>query len=316
MGFVVIDDSARSGVSAETASGAPSATIEIEAYDFGRSATLSREHARALELAFETFSRQWAADLSAKIRVRATVTVENVAMQAYGEYAQSLPTTTTLVVCAFPDSAERMIVQFPSSAATAWIVQMVGGRATGANEERTFTPIEQALVGSLMTDAIALLTGTMGGLLPQRITIAGIQYSSQFAQVAAANEPVIVAQLSMRLGGRTVPTSIMLPASILSGITSRVSEADRSATPGLVRRQVEQSPVELSLRLASRSVVPRDVLGLSVGDILPLPHAADRPLLLLVGEQQVATAAVGTAGARLACVVTSTVPDPAPEESA
>jgi len=310
--FVVIQDSAPSDVPA----GAVSATAEIEVYDFGRSATLSREHARALELAFETFSRQWAAELSAKIRVRATVTVENVTMQTYGEYAQSLPTTTTLVVCAFPDSAERMIVQFPSSAATSWIVQMVGGRPTGSTEERTFTPIEQALIGSLMTDAIALLTAAMDGLLPQGITIAGIQYSSQFAQVAAASEPVLIAQFSMRLGGRTVPTSIMLPASVLSGFTSRIFEVDRSATPGLIRRQVEQSPVELSLRLASRSVIPRDVLGLSVGDVLSLPHAADRPLLLVVGDQPVATAAVGSAGARLACVVTTTVPDPTPEESA
>lgn len=312
----MIDDSARSGVPVEAASGAPSAIAEIEVYDFGRSATLSREHARALELAFETFSRQWAAELSTKIRVRATVTVEHVTMQTYGEYAHSLPNTTTLVVCAFPDSAERLIVQFPSSAATAWIVQMVGGRPTGATDERTFTPIEQALVGSLMTDAIALLTAAMDGLLPTGIVTAGIQYSSQFAQVAAASEPVIIAQFSMRLGGRTVPTSIMLPASVLSGFTSRTSEVDRSATPGMVRRQVEQTPVELSLRLAPRSVVPRDVLGLSVGDVLPLPHSADRPLLLVVGDQPVATAAVGTSGARLACVVTTTVPDPTSEESA
>ncbi|MDP3953068.1 flagellar motor switch protein FliM [Microbacterium sp.] len=309
---MVIQDSAPSAVPA----GVGAATAEIEVYDFGRSATLSREHARALELAFETFSRQWAAELSAKIRVRATVAVENVTMQTYGEYAQSLPTTTTLVVCAFPDSAERMIVQFPSSAATSWIVQMVGGRPTGSTEERTFTPIEQALIGSLMTDAIALLTAAMDGLLPHGIVTAGIQYSSQFAQVAAASEPVIIAQFSMRLGGRTVPTSIMLPASVLVGFADRTSEVDRSATPGLVRRQLELSPVELSLRLASRSVMPREVLGLSVGDVLPLPHAADRPLLLAVGDQQVATAAVGSAGARLACVVTTTVPDPISEESA
>lgn len=305
MGFVVIDDSARSGMPTE----GPSATAEIAAYDFERSATLSREHARALELAFETFSRQWAAELSAKIRVRATVTVEYVTMQSYGEYAQSLPTTTALVVCALPDSSERMIVQFPTSAATAWIVQMVGGRPVGATEERTFTPIEQALIGSLMTDVIALLTGTMDGLLPQGVTIAGIQYNSQFAQVAADNEPVIVAQLTMRLSGRSVPTSVMLPASILSAFAS-TAPADRSANPELVRRQVEETPIEVSLRLSPRTMLPREVLGLAVGDIVPLPHAADRPLLLLVGDQPIATAAVGTAGARLACVVTTTIPDP------
>ena len=311
----MIEDSARSVVQAETPTGTSSSTADITVYDFERSATLSREHARALELAFETFARQWSADLSGKIRGRATVSVEYVRMLTYGEYAQSLPTTTALVVCALPDSAERMIVQFPSSAATAWIVQMVGGRPTTTADERTFTPIEQALIGALMRDAIDLLTKTMDGLLPQGISITGIQYNSQFAQVAAATEPVIVAQLSMRLGGRSVPTSVMLPASILS-MFRNVAASDESASPELVRRQVEETPIELALRLSPRTMLPREVLGLSVGDLVPLPHAADRPLMLLAGDQPIATAAVGTSGARLACVVTTTVSDPASEESA
>lgn len=310
---MVIEDSVRSEVRAATAT----KTAEVEVYDFGRSATLSREHTRALELAFETFSRQWSAQLSGKIHVRATIAVEHVGMMTYGEYAQSLPTTTTMIVCALPDSEERLIVQLPTSAATAWIVQMVGGRASAASEDRTFTPIEQALIRSLIVDAIDHLTGALDGMLPAGITVNGIQYNSQFAQVAAAGEPVIVARFSMRLAGRTVPASVMLPASVLAGFTVRSSDADRSAAPGLVRQQVELSPVELSLRLAPRVILPREVLDLAVGDIVSFPHSADRPMVLAVGDQTVATAAVGSAGARLACVVTTTVPDPAlAEESA
>ncbi|KAB1862227.1 flagellar motor switch protein FliM [Microbacterium algeriense] len=306
---MVIEESVRS----EARSGTATKTADVEVYDFGRSATLSREHTRALELAFETFSRQWSAQLSAKIHVRATIAVEHVGMLTYGEYAQSLPTTTTMIVCALPDSEERLIVQLPTSAATSWIVQMVGGRATAtaASEDRTFTPIEQALIRSLVDDAIDHLTGALDGLLPAGVTMSGIQYSSQFAQVAAAGEPVIVARFSMRLAGRTVPLSVMLPASILAGFTVRPSDSERSAAPSLVRRQVEVAPVELSLRLAPRSVLPREVLDLSVGDVLTFPHSADRPLVLAVGDQTVATAAVGSSGARLACVVATIVPDPA-----
>lgn len=287
-----------------------SARSEVEVYDFGRSATLSREHARALELAFETFSRQWSAQLSAKIHVRATIAVEHVSMQTYGEYAQSLPTTTTMIVCALPDSEDRLIVQLPTSAATAWIVQLVGGRATTASEDRTFTPIEQSLIRALIVDAIDHLTSALDGLLPAGVVMTGIQYSSQFAQVAASSEPVIVARFSMRLSGRTVPTSVMLPASILAGFTVRSTDAERAAAPGLVRQQIERSPVELSLRLTPRAILPREVLDLSVGDVIAFPHSADRPLVLAVGDQHVATAAVGSAGARLACVVTTTLTDP------
>jgi flagellar motor switch protein FliM len=306
---VVIETSASSGAPAGAG-----ALADVEPYDFGRPATLSREHARLLEVAFETFSRQWASQLSAKIGVRAHVSVELVTMQTYDEYADSLPATTTMVVGALPESDERVIIQFPLSAGIAWIVQMVGGRPADDPEERPFTPIEQALIRALMADAAENLTNALGGLLPPGLSIAGIQYSSQFAQVAAASDLVIVVRLEMRLGDRTIPASVMLPASVvLESLTTQNPEKTDAAVPGLVRRQVEATPVELALRLRPRTVLPHEVLGLSVGDVLPFPHAADRPLDLVAGDHPMAAAAVGTSGARLACVITAIATDPAEE---
>ena len=291
------------------------AGVAVDVYDFDRPAALSREHARLLEVAAETFSRQWASQLSAKIGVRAHVAVERVTMQTYDDYADSLPATTTMVVCALPDSDARVVIQFPLSAGIAWIVQMVGGRPAQEPEERPFTPIEQALIRALMADAAESLTNALGGLLPADLAIVGIQYSSQFAQVAAASDLVIVVRFSMRLGDRTIPASVMLPASVvLESLTTQEAEKTDAAVPGLVRRQVEATPVELALRLKPRTLLPHEVLALSVGDILPFPHAADRALDLVAGDHLVAAAAVGTSGARLACVITATAPDPDPAE--
>lgn len=287
----------------------------VEVYDFGRPATLAREHARALELAFETFARQWATQLTDKIRVRAHVGLEQVSMHTYAEYADSLPPTTAIVVCAPQDGSDaggddaRSIVQFPLSAALSWIVQMVGGRPVDVTDERALTPIEQALIRYLMTGALENLSHALGGLVPRGLQMTGIQYSPQFAQLASAGDLVIVARFSMRLGERVVPASVMLPAAaVLERLTSATPTAPADTAPGLVRRQVEQTPVELALRLAPRAVRPADVLGLTVGDVLRLPHAQERPLELVAGDVPVATAAVGSNGARLACVITSIAP--------
>lgn len=301
----MIEESARSSVRPEG---------DVELYDFGRSTTLSREHARILEMSFETFARQWGSQLSARTHGRSHVAVEAVTMQTYDEYGGSLPPATTLVVCALPGSDARAVIQFPAALATAWVVQMVGGRPVDTAEARPLTHIEQALVGAVMRDAIEHLTRSLDGLLPEGITIAGIQHSSQFTQVAAANEPVIVALLSIRSGGRALGASVMLPASvILRALSSAATGAPEITTPGAIDRQVERTPVELALRLAPRTVRPHEVLDLAVGDLLTLPHSADRPLELMVGDQPFATAAVGTSGARLACVVTATTSFPAQE---
>uniref|UniRef100_UPI0037045857 hypothetical protein n=1 Tax=Vibrio cidicii TaxID=1763883 RepID=UPI0037045857 len=72
---------------------------DLPVYDFRRPTTLAREHSRVLELAFETFARQWATQLTAKVRVLSQVTCDSVAMQTYDEYAASLPATTAMVLC-------------------------------------------------------------------------------------------------------------------------------------------------------------------------------------------------------------------------
>ncbi|MBO3664593.1 flagellar motor switch protein FliM [Microbacterium stercoris] len=278
----------------------------IEVYDFGRPATLAREHARALELGFETFARQWATQLTDKVRVRAHVGLEQVSLTTYGDYAGSLPSTTTIVACGVPDSEPNTIVQLPLSAALSWIIQMVGGRAVDVVDERALTPIEQALIRHLVTDALEGLSTALGGLLPRGLAVAGIQYSPQFAQLASAGDPVIIARFSLRLGERTVPASIMLPAGpVIDRLSSATPAAPVENAPALIRRQVEETAVELAVRLTPHRVHPADILGLSVGDVLRLPHAADRPLDLVAGDVPVATAAVGTSGARLACVVTA-----------
>lgn len=303
---MVIEDSARSDVRSEN---------EVELYDFGRSTTLSREHARILEMSFETFARQWGSQLSARIHGRAHIAIEAVAMQTYDEYARSLPSATTLVVCALPGTDLRAVIQFPASLAAAWIVQMVGGRPVEVAEGRPLTHIEQALVRALMTDAIEHLTRSLDGLLPEHISIAGIQHSSQFTQVASAKEPVIVAQFAIRSGGRELGASVMLPASVvLTAFTTVATGVTVAASPAAMRHQVERTPVDLALQLAPRTVHPHEVLELAVGDVLTFPHAADRPLELVVNGRAVATAAVGTSGARLACVVTSTTSTPVPAE--
>lgn len=289
----------------------------VEVYDFGRPATLSRENTRVLEGAFDTFARQWAGQLSARTRARVQITVDSVALQAYDEYADGLPATTMVVLCTLPDSDSGVLVQFPVSAAISWIVQMVGGRAREVTEDRVLTPLEQALIRALAEEALESLTHALGGLLPHGAAVSGIHYSAPFVPAVAAGELVVVARLSLRVGERTVPASVLLPAAVVLAAFTAHGTAPTPLDPTLLRRQIEASSVQLSLRLAPRTIRPREVLSLSVGDLIAIPHAADRPLELVIGGHAVAAAAVGTSGARLACVVTATAPQPAPaEESA
>jgi flagellar motor switch protein FliM len=283
----------------------PPKTVEV--YDFRRPTTLAREHSRALELAFETFARQWGTQLTAKVRVLSQVTCESVQMLTYDDYAASLPATTAMVLCPLEGVGPKAVVQFPASAALAWVGHMLGAPKPPVTPERTFTPIEQALVRRLIEDALDDLRYSFGGMLVDQIGVGGFQYNSQFAQAAQKSDLMIVAIFTIRVGDRPSTATVALPAEVLlpqlGDATPAVGAAEARR---LLGAQLASVPVGVSLQFAPAAVLPSVVLGLADGDVLPLPHPQSRPLEIRVDGQAVGRAAVGSNGSRLAGIVVST----------
>ncbi|CAN5166699.1 flagellar motor switch protein FliM [soil metagenome] len=276
----------------------------VEPYDFRRPTTLAREHSRVLELALETFARQWGTQLTAKVRVVSQVTCEQIIMETYDEYASSLPATTAMILCNLEGMDARAVIQFPATAALTWVSYMLGSNAAQVVPERKFTQIEQALVRRLFDDALEDLRYSLGPLLETAISIDTIQYNSQFAQAAATADLMIVATFAIRVGDSSTTATLAIPApALLPQLGQSAVLAATGNTRDQVASQLGWVPVEVALSLNPVFVKPSRVLGLSVGDLLTIPHPQHRPLNLTVDGETLARAAVGANGARLACVV-------------
>ncbi|OUM43746.1 hypothetical protein FJV46_10015 [Arthrobacter agilis] len=287
----------------------PSATPRaVDVYDFRRPTTLAREHSRVLELAFETFARQWATQLTAKVRVISQVTSEQVLMQTYNEYAASLPPTTAMVLCAIPDHPSKAVIQFPASAGLFWVDSMLGGHGTVPSGERKFTQIEQALIRRLMDDALEGLHYSLGSVLTYQLGIDSIQYNSQFAQAASTTELMIVGTFEIRVGERSCPATVAIPAQLGDANPTATGDDARE----LIEQQVAHVPVDVAVQLTALPVLPGRILDLAVGDVLKLPHPQHRPFELAINGQRLGEAALGQNGSRLACVVVTTEENPAP----
>lgn len=276
----------------------------VSVYDFRRPATLAREHSRVLELAFETFARQWGTQLTAKVRVKSVVRLEDVRMQSYDEYASSLPAVTAMVLCAVDTQDSKLVVQFPAPAALGWINRMLGASNDTAMPDRKFTQIEQALVKGLMDEALEDLGYSLGPLLSEAIKVDTVQYNSQFAQAAAPSELMIVAAFIINVGNISAPATLAIPAALLLGRLKKVNPTDNRGDAGVrISSQLERVPVELSVRLSTSYVTPSQVLGLAVGDVLTLPHLENRPFDLTLDGTRLATAAPARNGSRAAAVI-------------
>lgn len=286
-----------------------------ELYDFRRPMTLAREHARALEMAFETFARQWGTLLTSRLRVVAHVSLDSVEMRSYDEYVRSLPAMTTVVLCSVDQGRSTAVLQLPLDTTMLWVDYLLGGPGlVGRVPERELTEIEWQLVREVLGHAVGDLSYAFASVCPLEVAVRSVQYAPQFVQAAAASEPVIVATFTMEVGSQTTTATFMAHAEMLLASLKAAEESDNRSVDevrehqrslALMAEQVQDVPVSVGVRFTPQTVTPADVVDLQVGDVVPLRHRADTPLDVVIGDVVLARAALGSNGSRLACLVVS-----------
>ncbi len=284
-----------------------------ELYDFRRPMTLPREHGRVLEMAFETFARQWGTLLTSRTRVVAAITLETVELRSYDEFVRALPGRTLMILCQVEQNRSTAVLQLPLETGMIWIDYLLGGPGRAlADEERELTEIEWSLLGGLVQHALHDLGYAFSAVTPLDLHAKSVQYSPQFVQAAAASEPVVVATFEVEIGGRTSRTDLMVPAEVLLAPLRAGEAADarsgdelrehRAALAALAD-QVREVPVDVGVRFAPLTITSGRVEALRVGDVVPLRHRADQPLDVVVDDVTLARAALGSNRNRLACMV-------------
>ena len=99
----------------------------VETYDFRRPMTLAREHSRAIEVAGETFARQWGTQLTSRLRVVCGVALESVQMISYDEYIATLADQTLMAVGSVEKGRSTAVLEVPVELALLWIDYLLGG---------------------------------------------------------------------------------------------------------------------------------------------------------------------------------------------
>ena len=288
------------------------AAVEPQVYDFRRPLTLGRDTARRLEMGFERFARMWGTQLSSRLREPCSVVHDGVSLRTYDDYVSTLPNPSALVLCQVDVTRQAAMVQFTVAVAMVWVDFLFGGTGLGDDRERELTDIELVVVRDLMQRALDDLSYSFASIVPLAVTVRSVQYNPQFVQATSAAEPVVVASFTLSIGQRSDAATLMLPADLMLVEPTAVDvDADRAAEQAHNRQVarerlehlVQSVPVDVTVEFAPVVVHPRDVVGLAVGDVLPLNHPATRPLDVVVDDVVLAHAAAGSHGSRLACQI-------------
>jgi flagellar motor switch protein FliM len=281
-------------------------------FDFRRQSKFTRDHVRALQIVHETFARQLSTVLATTLRAQANCTFGKVEQLTYDEYVRSLPNPSYLVILSMNPLPGAAIFQFPLPITFAAIDRLLGGGGEAISPKRPLTEIESNLMRSVVDRALRELEYAYETLVRVEAEIVQQEFNPQFAQIAAPSDMALVVSFELRIGDKRGTASICVPFAtlqpVLESLASQTLFQDRSnVDPEAWQASLEHAltavPVDMRVRFDSVALTSSEIIGLQVGDVIPLNHAIDDPLTVLVDGVRCYQAYTGRRGKRLACLI-------------
>jgi flagellar motor switch protein FliM len=171
-----------------------------------------------------------------------------------------------------------------------------GGAPNGATPlpVREFSPIEVRLIERLAGRMLAELAAAWAPVAPVDCSLVRVEANPLFAKIAAPEELVVHAELSVVTSRLTPATlSLVVPNAALDPIRPRLQAAravDDGADPAPdaawhahLRERLLEVPVEVVVELGTTALTMARVLGLAVGDVIPLDTGRDAPVVARAG---------------------------------
>jgi flagellar motor switch protein FliM len=288
-------------------------------YDFRRPTKLSREHTRALQIAYETFARQYATVLTSTLRVVSSVHLIGIEQRNYDEYIAGLGNPTIALKINLDPLPGTVLFEHSLGTAMAAVDHMLGGPG-GEQPQRQLTEIELVLIRGMHERAMGELRYAFAPIVAIEPRIGAIEYNPQFAQACSASDPVVVASFEMKVGSEECIATICIPyTSIMPelqheeddeiGLTEN-ERIVRESTSRKLTAGLESTPIDVAVKFQPVRMRPEDIISLRPGDVVPLDHLVTTPLTVTAADITFAYAVPGNQGSRLACLVV-----PAPKEN-
>ena len=282
-------------------------------YDFRRPNKFNRDHVRALQIVSETFARQLTTVIATTLRAVSTVVLGPVEQLTYDEYVRSVPNPSYLAILALDPLPGAAMFQVPLTIATAAIDRMLGGRGDVLDAPRPLTEIEESLMRTLTERALRELVYAFESLVRLEPRIMAQESNAQFAQITTPSDMTLTISLDMKIAEARDRATLCIPydtlAPVLDTLAGESLFAGRGGDAAMfsanLHEALEEVPIDVSVRFNPVTLTSAEILGLEVGDVVPLRHLVTEPVVVTVGGTTAYHAVTGRNGKRLACRIVS-----------
>jgi flagellar motor switch protein FliM len=262
----------------------------VKVYDFKRPDKFSKEQIRTVSIMHETFARLASTSLSAQLRSLVHVHVASVDQLTYEEFIRSIPSPTTLAVINMDPLKGSAILEIDPALTFSVIDRLFGGTGGGIKINRELTEIETAVLDGIVVRLLGNMKEAWSQVVELRAGLSQIETNPQFAQIVPPTEMVILVTMETKIEDVEGMMNFCIPYLTIEPIISKLSaqywysSVRRGFTTenlAILREKLSHVFVDLVVEVGSVELSTREILSLSLGDLIRLPQTKQEDSMII-----------------------------------
>jgi len=277
--------------------------VEVKQYDFKRPERVSKDQMRALQTLHEAFARNFGASLSGFLRTIVEVKVATCEQMTYSEFTSGLPNPTSFNLVEADGLEGQMCLEV-----SPLIIYPIIDRLLGGNSQDLFIPqrpmtlIETRLIGNVTTRGLSALSEAWAGVKALKFQVSATESNPQLVQIVPPNEVVVVIGFEVKMSSRAGTMNLCIPYNVIEPVMELLSSQSWFAAAKQLKSKASEQQIagtlggaalEVAGILAETTMTLRDLLHLSVGDVIVTEKPANEAVVVCVEGEDKFRASLG-----------------------
>ena len=251
----------------------------IQPYDLTNQDRVIRGRMPILEIIYERFIRSFRVSLSNSLRKISTISMISTDLLKFGEFVNTLPIPSCMCIMRLNELRGPALLVFESKLAYAIIDSYFGGtdRPFTKIEGKEFTSIELSFMKRVMDMALSDLEEAWQPVHKIDAQYMRTEINPQFVGVVPPSDVIITTTFEVEFESASGTIMVVIPYSTIEPIKQKLSSSYQSENDVVdslwtqsMHDHVNSATAEAVVKLGDTNMSVGDLVGLQIGDIIPL----------------------------------------------
>ncbi len=272
---------------------------KIKEYDFRSPKRFTREQLRFLFSIYEYYARILSSYATGALQTYCFVEIIEIEEEQYYEFNNALPDSVLmglidLTVKDSEDDEALILMDLSKEVGFCIIDRLLGGTGAPLAKDREYSDIEMSLLDHIMKGMVNLMKNVWFDQVDMSPRLIKMETNSRILQGISADENVVIIVMNFMINETQGKLNICIPAETVEMLLNRKAQENKkirksdqhlaSQRRDEIIKEVSKSDLEITGVLGSTEILLKELMDLSVGDIIVLKKPVGTMIDLVVED--------------------------------